>query len=85
MREVGERDEEGPPSTQELCKLQTLIDKACAEIGEYADCVQIFAAVKSPHTEGTSYVHNGKGNYFARVGQVVLWLDRERTLHKKHG
>ena len=49
--------------------------KACADLGEFFDNVQIFAARQE--VEGTVNVNWGSGNWFARYGQVRQWVVKE--------
>lgn len=38
------------------------------------DAVQVFVTRQEP--DGTTFLHHGRGNWFARFGQVRLWLRR---------
>jgi len=52
-----------------------LARKAVAALGEHFDSVQLFCTRHEPATEnGTTSVNTGIGNWFARYGQVKLWV-----------
>jgi hypothetical protein len=52
------------------------IDDCLIVLGEYFDTVQIFVT-KYEGDEGTVSLQRGKGNYYARTGQIRGWLARE--------
>lgn len=54
------------------------VKKACETLIEHFDTVQIFVTRHEASEGGTVNVKHGLGNYFARVGQVVDWLEVER-------
>jgi hypothetical protein len=61
-------------------KLEQLVDKALKELGEHCDTVQIFVTAHNPEGEKetcTASYARGIGNWFARFGQVVDWLERK--------
>ncbi len=51
--------------------------KACEDLGEHFDNVQIFANRFDPE-DGTISVNWGSGNWFARKGQVEGWIEKEQ-------
>jgi hypothetical protein len=53
-----------------------LVRKACTELLLHFDAVQIFANRHEPD-ETLSVTHYGKGNFYARYGQVVKWIKRD--------
>ena len=56
-----------------------VISAALDLLGEQFDAVQIFCSRHEPATDnGTVHYHDGCGNEFARLGQVIHWLERER-------
>lgn len=51
------------------------IDKCLDELSEYFDSVQIFATRHEMGSDGgTAGVVRGRGNWFARIGQVSSWV-----------
>lgn len=50
------------------------VDAALNVLIEHFDTVQIFAT-RHMGDEGTAQVARGRGNWFARKGQVEEWLD----------
>ena len=59
-----------------------LVKKACQELGEHFDSVQIFTSRHEPGIEdGTLDASFGVGNFFSRYGQIKFWmLKQEATL-----
>jgi hypothetical protein len=53
------------------------VKKACSELGEHFDTVQIFVTRHEPSEGGTVNVQWGEGNWFARYGQVKSWTISE--------
>lgn len=54
-----------------------VLTKACADIREHWDTVQIFVTRHEPGQSNTQHAVYGFGNYFARTGHVREWLQRE--------
>ena len=55
------------------------VKKACSELGEHFDAVQIFASRhEAGELDGTVRIDYGLGNWFARFGHVIHWLHRQR-------
>lgn len=53
-----------------------LIEKALDGLVEHFDTVHIFCTRSNPD-ETTTTVGKGRGNWFARYGQIRHWLNRE--------
>lgn len=54
------------------------LKKAAEALGEHYDTVQIFVTrAHEDGDDGTMHATWGVGNYFARYGQIQLWIDRE--------
>lgn len=54
------------------------VARALRELGEHFDTVQIFATRhESGEENGTVHVSLGLGNWYARFGQVQMWLNAE--------
>lgn len=52
-----------------------LLDKAVADLYEHFDSVQIFA---TNHENETTYSQTrGRGNWFARIGNIKAWVVRQ--------
>ena len=55
-----------------------LLKDAAQALGEHFDAVQIFASRHEAEVEdGTVTVHDGVGNWHARIGQVRDWIIRQ--------
>lgn len=57
---------------------EEILRKALGMLGEEFDSVQVFCTRHDG--EGTLNVTRGTGNWFARWGQVVQWVEDERRL-----
>jgi hypothetical protein len=72
-------------NTSELEKLNEEDDKILKKhvllLNEHFDSVQIFATRHISNELGTVRAAYGSGNFFARVGQIGLWLDRQSELN----
>ena len=56
----------------------SIVRKACGELMMHFDSVQVFVTRYEPSNDhGTVNVHCGRGNWFARFGQVQHWMDRQ--------
>lgn len=58
-----------------------LLENHANQLMEHFDTVQIFATRNCPSEGGTVDCQMGKGNWFARYGQIGLWLDRQIVEH----
>lgn len=56
------------------------IQKCCKELSKYFDSVQIFCTKHEFEKVGTSAFIWGEGNFYARFGQIDLWV-KEQKLH----
>jgi len=55
-----------------------LVKKACQELGEHFETVQIFVSRHEQGIEdGTLDASWGVGNFFARYGQIRFWLKQQ--------
>lgn len=61
---------------------ESRLDETAQKLMEHFDTVHIFAT-RVDEDRMTTFVSRGRGNYCARVGQIILWADRERDLHKR--
>ncbi len=52
-----------------------MIEAALGVLSEYFDCVTIFA--NRHEGDGTEHLAAGRGNFYARIGQVKEWLIQE--------
>lgn len=55
-------------------QLEDAVDKALAAVNLHCDTVQIFCTVHTSD-EGTVAYQKGRGNWYARFGQVRAWAD----------
>lgn len=63
-------------------KEYALIKKACRELGEHFDSVQIFASRHEQGVEkGTLDASWGVGSFFSRYGQIKFWLLKQEGAH----
>jgi hypothetical protein len=68
-----------PQKDSDLAKVKA----AASALGEHFDAVQIFATRhEAGELNGTVRVDFGVGNWFARFGHVVHWLQRERRANE---
>jgi hypothetical protein len=59
---------------------QKILESAMNILCEHYDSVQIFVTRHEPVTEnGTVEFDCGIGNYFARIGQINMWLKRQEA------
>lgn len=66
------------PVQPEMAAADKIVRRFMDEIGEHVDTVQVFVTRKRDDgSSATSYLTDGTGNWFARYGQVKLWLDLE--------
>ena len=57
-----------------------LVKKACQELGEHFDSVQIFVSRHEQGIEdGTLDASWGVGNFFSRYGQIKFWLLKQES------
>jgi hypothetical protein len=57
--------------------LDTALDKAVSLLHEHCDSVRIFCTLDDPEADGDTRSYTiGRGNFFAQLGQVVTWLNR---------
>lgn len=69
--------------TTERETLMRQVAAATRVLREHCDTVQLFVSrydEVSGHTQCASY---GSGNYFARHGQVRLWLTEHEAVHQR--
>ena len=65
-----------------------MLRKAAEQLGDHFDTVQVFATRHMPaELDGTCVVNYGTGNWFARYGQVRMWItkheERERESERR--
>lgn len=54
-----------------------MLKESTEKLREHFDCVQLFVTRYEPNQNGgTTNIHYGSGNWFARYGQVGEWLVR---------
>lgn len=54
------------------------LDKALDVLREHFDTVQIFATRHEASQNGTLHFDCGFGNYYARIGQLDIWLREQK-------
>jgi hypothetical protein len=65
--------------------INTVLQRACAQLMEHCDSVQIFVTVDDGPNDQTRAYHFGNGSYFTRLGQVQYWVDCERGAARELG
>ena len=63
-------------------KIKHLVDDACTRLIEHVDSVQILVTFHTEDGQPTSSYETGRGNFFARLGQVVEWLEMQREYER---
>lgn len=53
-----------------------IVQAAVSGLGEHFDTVQVFVSRFEHEDRGTMNVAYGAGNWYARYGQVVQWIER---------
>lgn len=57
-----------------------ILEQTCSRLQEHFDTVQIFATKHDPTmSEGTIHWVFGSGNWFARWGQILDWIERKKV------
>lgn len=64
----------------------SLLERHTKQLMEHFDTVQIFATRhRLGENEGSTITaHFGNGNWFARYGQVLLWVDNQTLIGEKN-
>lgn len=52
-----------------------LVDKFASEMAEHFDSVQVFVTLHEGGEENTSSYETGRGNFYARLGQIKEWVE----------
>lgn len=61
-----------------------IVQEAASTLGEHFDSVQIFVTRHEASDGGTIRAIEGRGNWFARYGQVREWVIREEETSRVH-
>lgn len=61
---------------------QRRIQAALDALGEHFDSVMIFTTRHESSEDGTTAIAKGVGNWYARYGQVVEWVNREEAVSR---
>ena len=67
----------------EFEQLRERVQKAAADLGEFADAVQIFVNIQRGDSHTTVSYDFGVGNWYARKGQINEWLTMQDTYSKQ--
>ncbi len=54
-----------------------IMNEKVKELSKYFDSVQIFCTKHESDKIGTSHLTEYSGNFFARYGQIKLWLEKQ--------
>lgn len=54
------------------------VQEAVNLLGEHFETIQIFVTKDSDDNDGTVRINLGKGNWYARYGQVCYWLEMQK-------
>ena len=60
------------------------MDKAALDLKEHFDSVTIFCTLHRDDTKNTTHMTVGKGNWYARFGQVVEWVISQDQKSRDH-
>ncbi len=61
-------------------KLLAMVDKHLLQLSEHFDAVQIIATRHRPGAdESTDVIKRGTGNWYARYGAAVLWIEEHKA------
>lgn len=62
-----------------------ILKRHCQGLGEHFETVQIFVSRHMPaELDGTRSMNYGSGNWFARYGQVSLWMTQSKEREREH-
>ena len=61
---------------------QRRVQAALDALGEHFDSVMIFVTLHTSTEDGTEAYAKGIGNWYARYGQVVEWVNREEAVSR---
>jgi len=64
-------------------QLHNLVQQKAVELSEHFDSVQVFVTLHRGGEEVTLALDAGKGNFYARLGQVNEWL-RIQDQYQRH-
>ncbi len=62
---------------KENAELSEVMHEKVKELAKYFDSVQIFCTKHESDKIGTSHLTECSGNYFARYGQIKLWVEKQ--------
>jgi len=68
--------------SQETDNIRRIVDEHCAAIAEHVDSVQIFVTFHRGGEQRSGSYESGRGNFYARQGQVDEWLRFQRQYQK---
>lgn len=57
--------------------LLEIMEEKVKELSKYFDSVQIFCTKHESEKVGTTHLTHSYGNFFARYGQIKLWLKNQ--------
>lgn len=72
------------PAEQLPEQLRSMVDKKASELMEHADSVQIFITWHDGGSEVTKSYETGKGNFYARQGQIDEWLRIQHQFQRNY-
>ena len=61
----------------------SILERHVKQIMEHFDTVQIFVTKHNGHDQSTAVEHFGNGNWYARYGQIELWLQNQTPIVEK--
>lgn len=63
-------------------RLSKLCDEAATRLREHCDSVQIFVTYHGEDGQSTGSYEVGRGNFFARQGQIQEWLEIQQQYQR---
>lgn len=65
-----------------MAEADRLVEKFISDISEHVDSVTVFVNKKRDEgNKGTCNMVNGYGNWYARFGHIVDWVEYQKAAH----
>ncbi len=71
-------------NAHEKKQMEEMIQRKACELAEHFDSVQIFVTRHRGGEEMTASYEFGKGNFYARYGQIAEWLSIQDQFQRNH-
>lgn len=72
---------------EDMSEANRLVDEFILKISEHVDSVTVFVNKKRDEgNKGTWHMINGYGNWYARFGQILDWVEQQKAIsYISHG